>query len=109
MKKAEGEALAMKTKAEGQANAITTVATADATRIKTIATAEAEKIKVVNTAIRDNFKDAAVIYRQFEVNEVALKDNAKVIFTKEGISPIVVIGDDKKIVPIPKPEDQSKK
>ena len=100
IKTAEGVKQSQILKAEGNAQAIKTVADADAYQIKT-----------VQTAIRENFKDGAVLSRQFDVNENALKDNTKIIITdKNNPAQMIVISDKEgqTIVPIPKPKENTR-
>lgn len=105
---ADGERQAQIKRAEGEQQAQINMATGKAQAIKLVADAEAYQIKTVQTAIRENFKDAAVLSRQFEVNENALKENTKIIITEKGQpAPMIVISDKdgQTIVPIPKPKE----
>ena len=98
---ADGEKRSTIKVAEGKNEAMILDATAKAESIKRIAEAEASKIKIVNEAAREHFRDNAVVLKTLEVNETALKDNSKIILTREGINPSLIIGDDSsKIVPV---------
>lgn len=82
IKKAEGEKQARILEAEGQAQAI-----------KLKAEAEANAIKVVNEAAKLYFKDDAQKLKQLEVVQASLQNNAKIIITKDGINPVLLLGD----------------
>ena len=74
--------------AEGQAKAIITVAEANA-----------RQIELVNTAAKTYFVENAVLLKQLEVTQASLQNNSKIILTKEGISPTLVINEsDAKII-----------
>lgn len=104
---ADGKKNAAIRTAEGEKQAAVLTAEGQAEAIKKVAEAEAKKIELINTAIRENFKDSALLYRQYEVNENALQKNTKIIFTQAGMSPVIVVGGKDEIVPIP-PEQISK-
>lgn len=74
-------------KAEGEAQAI---------RIK--ADADAEAIKLVNESAQKYFVGNAQKLKAYEVTAISLKDNAKIILTEKGIHPTIVIGDE--IIPL---------
>jgi len=76
-------------------------ADAKAESIRRIAEAEAEKIRVVNEAARKYFRDNAIVLKTLEVNENALKNNSKIILTRQGVNPSLIVNDGgSKIVPI---------
>ena len=79
---AEQQKLAMIQRAEGEREAA----------IK-VAEGRAEAIKLVNEAGQKYFVGNAQALKQMEMTEAALKDNAKVVITKEGISPTLLLGD----------------
>ena len=54
---------------------------------------EAQAIKLVNEAAEKYFIGNAQKLRQLEMVEKSLKDNTKVVITKDGISPNIFIGD----------------
>ena len=79
---AEQQKLAMIQRAEGEREAA----------IK-VAEGRAKAIKLVNEAGQKYFVGNAQALKQMEMTEAALKDNAKVVITKEGISPTLLLGD----------------
>lgn len=64
---------------------------------------EAESIRLVNEAAQKYFKGEAQLLKKLEVTENSLKDNTKVLITEKGISPVLVLGEDK-ILPLQKPK-----
>ena len=58
-----------------------------------VAEGEAQRIKLVNEAANKYFVGNAQLLRKLDVTEASLKDNAKVILSKEGINPQLLIGD----------------
>lgn len=82
IKEAEGRKQAAILNAEGSASAITTVAKANA-----------EQIKLVNEAAEKYFVGNAQKMKQYEVTQASLQDNAKVVITEKGISPVLVLGE----------------
>lgn len=78
---AEQQKLAIIQRAEGEREAA----------IK-VAEGKAEAIKLVNEAGQKYFVGNAQVLRQMEMTESSLKDNAKVVITKEGISPTLLLG-----------------
>jgi len=104
---ADGERQAAIKVSEGEQQAQINKAIGEAQAIKTVADAEAYRIKTVLTATRENFIENAILSRQFDVNENALMNNTKIIFTdKNSPAPMIVISDKEgeTIVPIPKPK-----
>lgn len=91
IKMAEGQKQSQILKAHGEAVAITVVAAADA-----------KKIELVNNAANKYFIENAIKLKQLEVTQASLERNSKVILTKDGISPVLVIGDKENIIPIQK-------
>ncbi|MDX9953417.1 MAG: SPFH domain-containing protein [Anaerolineae bacterium] len=82
IQRAEGEREAAIRKAEGEREA----------SIK-IAEGRAEAIQLVNEAAEKYFQGNAQLLRQLEMTETALRDNAKVVITQEGISPTLLLGE----------------
>jgi regulator of protease activity HflC (stomatin/prohibitin superfamily) len=86
-------ATAVETKADGARRA----AIKEAEGIKQAnvlkAEGEAQAIQLVNAAAEKYFVGNAQKLRQLEMLEKALKDNTKVVITKEGIDPSILIGD----------------
>ena len=82
IKKAEGEKQSKILEAEGQAQAI-----------KLRADAEANAIKVVNESAQKYFKDDAQKLKQLEVVQASLEKNTKIVITKDGITPVLLLGD----------------
>ena len=82
IQRAEGEREAAIRKAEGEREA----------SIK-IAEGRAEAIRLVNEAAEKYFQGNAQVLRQLEMTENALRDNAKVVVTQEGISPTLLLGE----------------
>ena len=58
-----------------------------------VAKAEAERIKLVNEAANKYFVGNAQKLRQLDVTQASLENNAKIIVTKDGINPQLIIGD----------------
>jgi len=89
---AEQQKLATVQRAEGEREA--TIRRAEGEREAAIRVAEgkAEAIRLVNEAAQQYFQGNAQILRQLEMAEVALRDNAKIVITEEGISPTLLLG-----------------
>ena len=60
---------------------------------KIVADAEAYKLKHVHEAAEKYFKGNAQTLKKLQVTETSLKNNSKVILTKDGINPQLIIGD----------------
>jgi regulator of protease activity HflC (stomatin/prohibitin superfamily) len=86
-------ATAVETKADGARRAA--IKEADGVKQANIlkAEGEAEAIKLVNEAAEKYFIGNAQKLRQLEMLEKSLKDNTKVVITKDGINPNILIGD----------------
>jgi regulator of protease activity HflC (stomatin/prohibitin superfamily) len=86
-------ATAVETKADGARRAA--IKEADGIKQANIlkAEGEAQAIQLVNEAAEKYFIGNAQKLRQLEMLEKALKDNTKVVITKEGINPSIIIGD----------------
>jgi len=78
---AEQQKLAIIQRAEGEREAA----------IK-VAEGKAQAIKLVNEAAEQYFKGNAQLLKQMEMTETALRDNAKIVITEEGISPTMLLG-----------------
>lgn len=96
-------AMAQKEAAKEQAEA--RVIEAKAKKLAAIeqATGEAEAISKVNDAVEKTFLDKAQKYRELEVTERSLQDNAKFIVTEKGIAPSIIVNTSKDtVVPVQK-------
>lgn len=78
---AEQQKLAIIQRAEGEREAA----------IK-VAEGKAEAIRLVNEAAQQYFQGSAQVLKQMEMTETALRDNAKIVITEEGISPTLLLG-----------------
>lgn len=58
-----------------------------------VAEGQAQAIKLVNEAARQYFVGNAKDLKRLEVVEESLKDNSKIILTKDGISPSIILGE----------------
>lgn len=58
-----------------------------------VAEGKAKSIQLVNESAEKYFKGNALELKKWEATENALKDNSKVILTKEGINPTLLVGD----------------
>ena len=77
---AEQQKLAMIQRAEGEREASIRVAQG-----------KAQAIQLINEAADRFFVGNAQLLKQIEMTETALKDNAKIVITKEGISPTLLL------------------
>ncbi len=98
-KSAEQERRSMRLLATGEFEAaeqqkLATIQRAEGEREAAIKVAEgrAEAIRLVNEAGQKYFRGNAQLLRQLEMTENALQNNAKVVITKEGISPTLLLG-----------------
>ena len=82
IQRAEGEREATIQRAEGERQAAVKVAEG-----------KARAIQLVNEAAQQYFQGNAQVLKQLEMTENALRDNAKVVLTEHGISPILLLGD----------------
>lgn len=78
---AEQQKLAIIQRAEGEREAAIRVAEG-----------KAQAIKLVNEAAQQYFQGNAQVLKQMEMTENALRDNAKIVITEEGISPTLLLG-----------------
>lgn len=98
-KTAEQERRSMRLLATGEFEAseqqkLATIQRAEGEREAAIKVAEgkAEAIRLVNEAGEKYFVGNAQTLRRMEMTETALRDNAKIIITEEGISPTLLLG-----------------
>jgi len=78
---AEQQKLAIIQRAEGEREAAIQVAEG-----------KAKAIQLVNESAQQYFRGNAQVLKQMEMTEVALRDNAKIVITQEGISPTLLLG-----------------
>jgi len=57
-----------------------------------VAEGKARAIRLVNEAAQQYFQGNAQVLKQMEMTENALRDNAKIVITEEGISPTLLLG-----------------
>jgi regulator of protease activity HflC (stomatin/prohibitin superfamily) len=98
-KTAEQERRSMRLLATGEFEAaeqqkLATIQRAEGEREAAIMVAEgkAQAIQLVNEAAQKYFQGNAQTMRQMEMTETALRDNAKIVITEEGISPTLLLG-----------------
>lgn len=91
--KADGERRAMIKEADGRKQSQILEADGQAKAIILVAEARAKEIQLVNEAANKYFVQNAVILKQLEVTQASLQNNSKIILTKDGISPILVINE----------------
>jgi len=91
-------ATARETEADGIKRAEIKRAEGEAQAIRIKANADAEAIKLVNQSAQQFFVGNAQKLKAYEVTAASLKDNAKIIITEKGIQPTLVLGDN--IVPL---------
>jgi len=98
-KTAEQERRAMRLLATGEFEAaeqqkLATIQRAEGEREAAIKVAEgkAKAIRLVNEAAQQYFRGNAQALKQMEMTETALRDNAKIVITEEGISPTLLLG-----------------
>ncbi|NOY74480.1 MAG: SPFH/Band 7/PHB domain protein [Kiritimatiellaeota bacterium] len=99
-KTAEQERRAMKLLATGRFEAaeqdkLAAIQLAEGKKVAEIKVAEgqAQAIKLVNEAAAKFFKGAAKDLKQLEVTESSLKNNSKIVITKDGINPTIIMGE----------------
>ncbi len=98
-KSAEQERRAMRLMATGEYEAseqhkLATIQRAEGEREAAIQVAEgkAEAIRLVNEAAQRYFQGSAQILKQMEMTETSLSQNAKIVITESGISPMLLLG-----------------
>jgi len=90
---AEQQKLATIQRAEGEREAAIRRAEGEREASIKIAEGRAEAIRLVNEAAQQYFQGSAQLLRQMEMTETALRDNAKVILTQEGVTPTLLVGE----------------
>ena len=58
-----------------------------------VAEGKARAIQLINEAAEKYFKGNAKELKKWEAIEISLKDNSKIILTKEGINPTILLGE----------------
>lgn len=97
---ADGDKRASIKRSEGIKQSQVLEAEGQATAIRTVAEARATEIKLVNEAAQTYFKDNAISLKQLEVTQASLQNNTKIVITKDGIDPTIVINEsDARIIP----------
>ena len=98
-KSAEQERRSMRLLATGEFEAaeqskLATIQRAEGEREAAIQVAQgkAEAIRLVNEAAQKYFQGNALVLKQLEMTETALRDNAKIVITEHGISPTLLLG-----------------
>lgn len=89
---AEQQKLATIQRAEGEREATIRKAEGEREAAIRIAEGRAESIRLVNEAADKYFQGNAQTLRQLEMTENALKDNAKIVVTEQGVSPTLLLG-----------------
>jgi len=103
--KADGEKKANIKMAEGRREAMILEARGKKESQELIAEGEAKAIELVNKAANEFFIENAQILKKLQVTEESLKNNSKIIVTKDGIDPTLVINENNDTVtPIPQKE-----
>ncbi|QMU54568.1 MAG: SPFH/Band 7/PHB domain protein [Nitrosopumilus sp.] len=91
--KADGEKKANIKMAEGRREAMILEARGKKESQELIAEGEAKAIELVNKAANEFFIENAQILKKLQVTEESLKNNSKIIVTKDGIDPTLVINE----------------
>jgi regulator of protease activity HflC (stomatin/prohibitin superfamily) len=103
--KADGEKKANIKMAEGRREAMILEARGKKESQELIAEGEAKAIELVNKAANEFFIENAQILKKLQVTEESLKNNSKIIVTKDGIDPTLVINENNdSVIPIPQKE-----
>ncbi len=89
---AEQDKLAKIQQAEGAKEAAILRAEGEKQAIERVAEAKARAIELVNTAADKYFKGNARELKRLEVTENSLKNNTKVVLSKDGINPQIIMG-----------------
>ncbi|MDO8339312.1 MAG: SPFH domain-containing protein [Candidatus Burarchaeum sp.] len=95
-------ATATETKADGERRAAIKVAEGRAKGVEIEADAKAKAIEAVNTAAQKYFVGNAQLLKKYEVLQASLEHNTKFVITEKGISPVIVFGDGKEIITLPR-------
>jgi len=103
--KADGEKKANIKMAEGRREAMILEARGRKESQELVAEGEAKAIELVNNAANEFFIENAQILKKLQVTEESLKNNSKIIVTKDGIDPTLVINEtNDSVIPIPQKE-----
>ena len=103
--KADGEKKANIKMAEGRREAMILEARGRKESQELVAEGEAKAIELVNNAANEFFIENAQILKKLQVTEESLKNNSKIIVTKDGIDPTLVINEtNDTVIPIPQKE-----
>ncbi len=98
--KAEGDKRARIQTARGIKESQILEAQGEANAIITVAEAKAKQIELVNSAADKYFKGNAQLLEKLQVTRDSLENNSKIILTKDGVSPTLVINEsDSKVIP----------
>ena len=103
--KADGEKKANIKMAEGRREAMILEARGKKESQELVAEGKAKAIELVNKAANEFFIENAQILKKLQVTEESLKNNSKIIMTKDGIDPTLVINEtNDSVIPIPQKE-----
>ena len=108
--KAEGDKRARIQTAKGIKESQILEAEGEAKAIITVAEAKAKQIELVNSAADKYFKGNAQLLEKLQVTRDSLDKNSKIILTKDGISPTLVINEsDSTVIPTRKKQETQEK
>jgi len=108
--KAEGDKRARIQRAKGIKESQILEAEGEAKAIITVAEAKAKQIELVNSAADKYFKGNAQLLEKLQVTRDSLDKNSKIILTKDGISPTLVINEsDSTVIPTRKKQETQEK
>jgi len=86
-------ATAKETQADGERRAEIKRAEGRAQAVQIEAKAQADAIRLVNDAADKHFKGNALKLKQLEVTQKSLENNSKIIITKDGINPVLLLSE----------------
>ncbi|GBF24544.1 stomatin [archaeon MnTg01] len=108
--KADGDKRARIQTAKGIKESQILEAEGEAKAIVTVAEAKAKQIELVNSAADKYFKGNAQLLEKLQVTRDSLDKNSKIILTKDGISPTLVINEsDSTVIPTRKKQETQEK
>ncbi len=108
--KAEGDKRARIQTAKGIKESQILEAEGEAQAIISVAEAKAKQIELVNSAADKYFKGNAQLLEKLQVTRDSLDKNSKIILTKDGISPTLVINEsDSTVIPTRKKQETQEK
>jgi len=108
--KADGDKRARIQTAKGIKESKILEAEGEAKAIVTVAEAKAKQIELVNSAADKYFKGNAQLLEKLQVTRDSLDKNSKIILTKDGISPTLVINEsDSTVIPTRKKQETQEK